>query len=209
MTVISPFNVTAFENPFWDNLALIIGQILLILIFVWIMFVLVMVMLIVFSIKRKHPYFPMLLRPVLTITEEAVATGCQAFGVDSDQLMEFLIRIDNDMNTTAFAEVPVERRAVFFPHCLRSTKCPARLTPDGLKCISCGKCGLGSMIPSLKEAGYLTFLIPGSTFVKRMAKKYRPLAMIGVGCITEVKEGLKLGKRISLITLGVITKTDG
>jgi hypothetical protein len=65
------------------------------------------------------------------------------------------------------------------------------------------------MIFSLKKAGYLTFLIPGSTFVKRMADKHRPKAMIGVGCITEVKEGLKLGKRISMITLGVITKTDG
>ena len=123
--------------------------------------------------------------------------------------MEFLIRIDNDVNTTACAAVPVENRVVFFPHCLRSAKCPARLTPDGLKCIACGRCGLGSVVPPLEEAGYQTFIIPGSTFVKRMVRKYRPQAMIGVGCIVEVKEGLELGKRIHMITLGVVTKTDG
>lgn len=209
MAVTLPLNVTLFNSPFWDNLALLIGQILLILILVWIVFVLGMVVLVVLSIKRKHLYFPILLRPVLAFTEGAVATGCQILGVDSGQLMEFLIRIDNDVNTTAFAAVPVENRVVFFPHCLRSAKCPARLTPDGLKCIACGRCGLGSVVPPLKEAGYQTFIIPGSTFVKRMVRKYRPQAMIGVGCIVEVKEGLELGKRIHMITLGVVTKTDG
>ncbi|MDV0443394.1 DUF116 domain-containing protein [Methanorbis rubei] len=209
MPVTLPFEMTLFNSPFWDNFALLVGQILLILIIVWIVFVIAMVALIVLSIKRKHLYFPMLLRPVLAFTEGAVATGCQVLGVDATQLMEFLIKIDNDVNTTAFAAVPVENRAVFFPQCLRSSNCPARLTPDGLKCVSCGRCGLGSVIPPLEEAGYKTFLIPGSTFIKRMVKKYRPQAMIGVGCILEVKEGLEMGKRISMITLGVVTKTDG
>jgi hypothetical protein len=209
MSIILPFNAIVFGIPFWDNLALLIGQIFLILILVWIVFVLTLVVLIMLSIEYKRLHFPTLLRPVLAFTEEVVATVCQILGVDSGRLMEFLIRIDNDMNTAAFAMTPVERRAVFFPHCLRSAKCPACLTPDGLKCVSCGKCGLGSVIPPLKEAGYLTFLIPGSTFVKRMVKKYRPLAMVGVGCVVEVKEGLELGKRISMIALGVVIKTDG
>lgn len=209
MPITLPLQTTLFNNPFWDNLAQLIGQILLILIVVWILFVIVMVVLIVVSIRRKHLYFPMLLRPVLAFTEGAVATGCQILSVDAPQLMEFLIRIDNDVNTTAFAQIPAENRVVFFPQCLRSSNCPTRLTPDGLKCISCGRCGLGSVIPPLEEAGYRIFLIPGSTFIKRLLKKYRPQAMIGVGCIMEVKEGLEMGKRISMITLGVVTKTDG
>ena len=127
MAVTLPLNVTLFNSPFWDNLALLIGQILLILILVWIVFVLGMVVLVVLSIKRKHLYFPILLRPVLAFTEGAVATGCQILGVGSGQLMEVLIRIDNDVNTTAVAAVPVENRVVFFPHCLRSAKCPDRL----------------------------------------------------------------------------------
>lgn len=197
------------EGGFWNNFALLIGQLLLIFLVIWIIFVIIIILLTVLSIKRKSLYLPWLLRPALALTEGTVKTGCQILGVDSSQLMEFLIRIDNDMNTTAFAKVPVEKRAVFFPQCLRSAKCPARLTPTGLKCISCGRCGLGEVIPPIEKAGYLTFIVPGSTFIKRMVKKFRPEAMIGVGCLVEVKEGLELGKRISMTTLGVVTKTDG
>ncbi|MDE2547203.1 MAG: DUF116 domain-containing protein, partial [Methanocorpusculum sp.] len=46
-------------------------------------------------------------------------------------------------------------------------------------------------------------------YIKRLLKRFHPKAMIGVGCIVEVKEGLELGKRIHMITLGVVTKTDG
>jgi hypothetical protein len=196
-------------DVFFENAALFIGQILLILIAVWIVFVLVIILLTVISVRRKTLYFPLLLRPALTLTEGTVRTGCQLLGVDPSQLIAFLIRIDNDLNTTAFARVPVGSRAVFFPQCLRSAQCPARLTPDGLKCISCGRCDLGDVIPPLEEAGYMTFVIPGSTFIKRMIKKHHPKAMIGVGCLAEVKEGLELGRRISMITLGVVTRTDG
>ena len=55
----------------------------------------------------------------------------------------------------------------------------------------------------------MTFIIPGSTFIKRLVKKYRPQAMIGVGCLMEVKEGLEFGRKISMTTIGVVTTTDG
>lgn len=197
------------DAEFWNGVALLFGQILIILLIIWLIIVAAVIFLTVISVKKKTLYFPLLLRPALALTEGTVRLGCQILGVDSSQLMEFLIKIDNDLNTSAFAKVPVEKRAVFFPQCLRSSKCPARLTPDGLKCISCGRCDLGEVIPPLEEAGYMTFVIPGSTFIKRMIKKHRPKAMIGVGCLVEVKEGLELGKRIAMITLGVVTKTDG
>ena len=33
---------------------------------------------------------------------------------------------------------------------------------------------------------------PGSSFIKRIIKKYRPGAIVGVGCHMEIKEGLDL-----------------
>ena len=65
------------------------------------------------------------------------------------------------------------------------------------------------MIPVLEDAGYKVFICPGSTLIKRMVKKYQPKAMIGVGCLTEVKEGLEFGRRISMTTIGVVTLKDG
>ena len=202
--------VAFFDVPILNSIVYLLGELVIIVLVLWILLSLLIGILIALSIRKKKMYFPMLLRPVLALTEGTVKLVCMMFRVDPTELMEFLIKIDNQMNYSAFAKVPVERRAVFIPLCLRSAKCPARLSPDvGISCVSCGKCQLGDAIPILKEAGYMTFIIPGSTFIKRLVKKYRPQAMIGVGCLMEVKEGLELGRRISMTTIGVVTKTDG
>mgnify|MGYP004447074155 CR=1 FL=1 len=201
--------VSLFNSPFGDSVALMLGHAVLQIFCIWLVLLIVTVALFVLSVRRKHLYCPWLLRPAYLLLKGAVRTGCRMFGIDNSEIITVMIRLENNMNLDTFAVVPVGERAVFLPHCLRSSKCPARLTPDGLKCVSCGRCGIGLVIPPLEDAGYQTFLIPGSTFLKRMVKKYRPQAIIGVGCIVEVKEGLELGKLIHMITLGVVTKTDG
>jgi len=202
--------VAFFDVPVWNSIIYLLGELVIIVLLLWILLSFLIGCLIVLSIRKKKMYFPILLRPVLTFMEGTVKLVCMMFRVDPTELMAFLIKIDNQMNYSAFAKVPVEKRAVFIPLCLRSARCPARLSPDvGISCISCGKCPLGDAIPALKEAGYMTFIIPGSTFIKRLVKQYRPQAMIGVGCLMEVKEGLELGRKISMITLGVVTATDG
>jgi hypothetical protein len=57
--------------------------------------------------------------------------------------------------------------------------------------------------------GYKVFIVPGSTFIGRMCKKYLPQAIIGVGCLMEIKEGLEFADKIGLIAMGVVNKTDG
>jgi hypothetical protein len=42
-----------------------------------------------------------------------------------------------------------------------------------------------------------------------MIKKYRPEAIVGVGCIIEVKEGLEMAESIDLLAMGVVTSKDG
>ena len=53
------------------------------------------------------------------------------------------------------------------------------------------------------------FIVPGSTFVKRLIKKYRPEGIVGVGCLMEVKEGLEMTDRIGSTAMGVVTAKDG
>jgi hypothetical protein len=57
--------------------------------------------------------------------------------------------------------------------------------------------------------GYRVFIAPGSTLIKRMMKKYRPEAIIGVGCLMEIKEGLDLCDRAGVVGMGVVTLKDG
>lgn len=201
--------VAVFDNPVLNSIVLLLGEIALILLILWVIFIIVTGILILLSIRRKKMYFPRILRPVLSIMQGAVRVICSILGIDAVELMTFMITIDNQMNLHSFEKTPVTNRAVFFPQCLRSAECPAHLTPEGIICRNCGRCRLGEVIPVLEDAGYKVFICPGSTLIKRMVKKYQPKAMIGVGCLTEVKEGLELGRRISMTTIGVVTLKDG
>jgi hypothetical protein len=42
-----------------------------------------------------------------------------------------------------------------------------------------------------------------------MVKKYRPLAIIGVGCLSEVKEGIDMADKMGLVAMGVVTLKEG
>ena len=103
----------------------------------------------------------------------------------------------------------IKDRAIFLPHCLRSSECPAKLTPEGITCKNCGKCDLGGSVEQLRSMGYNVFIVPGSTFISRMVKKYRPRAIIGVGCVREVKDGILFADKHGITVMGIVNKTDG
>jgi hypothetical protein len=134
---------------------------------------------------------------------------CRFFGLDDRDLISFSIRLQNSMNKKSFEAVPVGRRAIFLPQCLRSARCPGNLTPEGIWCQGCGLCTTGEAIRELLGMGYRVFIVPGSSFIKRMVKKYRPDGIIGVGCTLEVKEGLDLCDRLGIPGMGVVTLKDG
>jgi hypothetical protein len=61
----------------------------------------------------------------------------------------------------------------------------------------------------LEKLGYRIFIVPGSSFIKRMVKKYHPKAIIGVGCLSEVKEGIDMADKLGLVAMGVVTMKEG
>ncbi|MDD1771969.1 MAG: DUF116 domain-containing protein [Methanomassiliicoccales archaeon] len=161
------------------------------------------------SIKHDKFYFPRLMRAGFKFMDGVVRSVCKFAGVEDNKLTVFFIRLHNSMSESDFANTDFKDRAIFLPHCLRSSQCPANLTPEGLFCKHCGKCELDHTIDELEGMGYKVFIVPGSTFINRMVKKYLPRAIIGVGCIREVKDGLEFADKIGVIVMGVINKTDG
>lgn len=169
----------------------------------------VLLVLTVASIRSGRLYFPRLLRPGLTALEGVMRALLKGVGLEDEEMLAFFVKLGNTMNARAFAEVPVGERAIFLPQCLRNAACPADLTPEGLRCKRCHRCTVGQAMDVLEGLGYRVFIVPGSSFIKRMVKKYRPRALIGVGCLVEVKEGLELADRIGIIGLGVVTMKEG
>lgn len=170
---------------------------------------LLMLLVALVSMRRGRFYLPWLLRPGLIMLEGMAKTIWKIGKVDDREISAFSIRMRNQLNRDRFSKVPMKDRAVFLPQCLRSADCPSHLTTEGLVCKRCMRCDIGRSIDELEAQGCRVFIVPGSTFLTRMVKKYRPQAIIGVGCLMEVKEGLDMLERKNLLGIGVVTTKDG
>ncbi len=198
-----------FESDMWIQLMVIIGEITFFILGGMLLAAVALAVIAFYSIADGKFYLPGVLKPGMVLLEGLVKAICKLLGLEDRELMAFFIKLHNAMNVKAFAEIPVEKRAVFLPQCLRSSRCPANLTPEGLACRRCGLCDVAGIIQRLEGVGYRVFIVPGSTFIKRMVKKYRPEGIIGVGCLMEVKEGLEMCDRMGITAMGVVNLNDG
>lgn len=197
------------EIPLGYQIVYYIGEITLIILAGLIITVFALVGLSLYSMRSGKLIFPGFLKAGMVLLEGFAKALFRLFGLEDREVQAFFIQIQNAMNKKAFAAVPIEQRAIFLPQCLRSSICPAYLTPEGLKCKSCGSCGIKYVKGTLEQMGYHLFIVPGSSFIKRMVKKYHPTAIIGVGCLSEVKDGLEMADKIGLIAMGVVTLKEG
>jgi len=198
-----------FDFLTWNNLMFLIGEVTVLMILGALLTAFILVIISIYSIRKGRLYFPTLIRSGLVFLEGIMKAFFRLLGLEDREMLSFLIKLHNAMNTAAFERIPVFERAIFMPQCLRSSKCPAHLTPEGLKCRSCGQCTIGQVRPILEKLGYRIFIVPGSSFIKRMVKKYHPKAIIGVGCLSEVKEGIDMADKMGLVVMGVVTLKEG
>jgi len=204
----SPWFVV-FESQLGAQTLMLLGGVLILLLLLLLLFALIVAGVVFLSIKHGKFFFPKLIRTGFHYIEGAIKSICAIFGLDEDELTIFFIQLHNRMSEDDFAKIDMKDRAIFLPHCLRSSKCPAALTLEGLYCQHCGMCDLDNSIKDLEEMGYRVFIVPGSTFIGRMVKKYMPRAIIGVGCLREIKDGLEFADSIGVVVMGVINRTDG
>jgi hypothetical protein len=198
-----------FDILTWNNLMYLIGEVTVLIIVGALLTAFILVVISIYSIRKGRLYFPRLIRSGLVFLEGIMKAFFRLLGLEDREMLTFLIKLHNAMNTAAFERIPVSERAIFMPQCLRSSKCPAHLTPEGLKCRNCGQCTIGQVRLILEKMGYRIFIVPGSSFIKRMVKKYHPKAIIGVGCLSEVKEGIDMADKMGLVVMGVVTLKEG
>lgn len=198
-----------FDLATWNHLMYLIGEVTVLLILGAIAVAFVLVVISLYSIRKGRLYFPRVIKAGLVFLEGLMKAMFRLLGIEDREMFAFFIKLHNSMNTAAFERIPVAERAVFMPQCLRSSYCPAHLTPEGLKCRNCGQCSVGEARVMLERLGYRIFIVPGSSFIKRMVKKYRPKAIIGVGCLAEVKEGVDMADKMGLVVMGVVTLKEG
>lgn len=193
----------------FDQVMALLGYAVLIILLVLVLLALVMLIVTSISMRRGRFYLPRLLRPGLIILEGLAKTLWRVSNVDDREVISFSIRLHNQLNRERFSRLPMEDRMIFLPQCLRSIDCPSNLSIEGLVCKRCMRCDIGRSIDEIESRGCKVSIVPGSTFVKRLVKKYKPKGIVGVGCLMEVKEGLEMTDRMDLPAMGVVTSKDG
>jgi len=195
--------------PFLDPLFYLMGEAIFVLAAAILASAFLGAALIAYSFKTGHFFMARIMLIFVCFLENMIKSIFRAFQADDAIVDEVGIRLRNYINAEKFEAVPMDERAIFLPQCLRSVDCPAKLTPEGLRCVNCDRCEIGSAKVFAESLGYRFFVVPGSSVIKRMIKKYHPRAIVGVGCDMEIKEGVDLCHGHDIPAIGVPLLTNG
>ena len=192
-----------------NQLFYLIGQAVVFLAAIILIISILVAVLILYSFKTGNFFAARYMLLGIMLLEDVIKSLFWVARADDSMVDDVGVRLRNYINTKKFLNTPYEKRFIFIPQCLRSVQCPAKLTPEGIMCVNCGRCGIGEAKNYAEGMGYKLFIVPGSSFIKRIIKKYRPGAIVGVGCHMEIKEGLDLCHSHGIPARGVPLSTSG
>ena len=112
--------------------------------------------------------------------------------LDEHLIDDIAIKVRDEINKEKFKSIPAEKTLIFLPHCLRHRDCPATLQKDGLNCTECGLCSIGAIKKKANPKGYKLYIVPGSSFVKKIVVENKFEAVIGVACHEDLNQMMML-----------------
>jgi hypothetical protein len=192
-----------------DSLFLLIGKTVIYGVVALLILAILGSLLIAYSFKTERFIFPNFMLFSITVLETIVKALFRLVGVDDSIVDDVGIALKNKISLRKFRETPINKRLIFLPQCLRAADCPSKLSPEGIKCIDCGRCEVGHAIKGAESIGYKVFIVPGSSFIKRLVRKHKPDAILGVGCINEIKAGLEMCEKLKLFGVGLVLDKAG
>jgi hypothetical protein len=186
----------------------IIGQAVVYLVIFLFIIAVTVSLLIAYSFKTERFIFPNFMLFSITLLENLVKALFRLVRMDDSIVDDVGISLKNKISLRKFRETPVNKRMIFFPQCLRATTCQSNLSQEGMQCTNCG-CDVGNAKKSAEAMGYKVFIVPGSSFIKRLVRKHKPSAILGVGCMTEVKARLEMCEKLNLYGVGLVLEKAG
>ena len=188
---------------YMNQLFYLVGEAVVFLVILILILSAIVALLVLYSFRTGNFFAARYMLLGIVLLENVIKTFFWLFRADDSIIDDVGVRLRNYINNKEFLKIPYEQRFIFMPQCVRSIQCPAKLTPEGIKCVNCGQCGVGEARKYAENLGYRFFIVPGSSFIKRIIKKYQPRAIVGVGCYLEIKEGLDLCHRYGIPARGV------
>lgn len=190
-----------------DTLFQIFGQTLVIIaIFLFVLLILALVLGRAL-LKKNILIFPRLIIFVLDVFYSPLKRLARSLGFDESMVDHMGVEVRNKVNEKKFNEIEPKDKIIVFPHCLRNPKCEAILDETGLVCNCCGKCAIGILKPKAEKMGYKVFVIPGSTFVKKIVENNKFKSVLGVACYEDLN--LTMMKLANFAPQGVLLSRTG
>ncbi len=197
------FKTIVMFPEYINQLFYLVGEAVVLLVVLILIMSIIVSLLVLYSFKTGNFFAARYMLLGIVLLENVITALFWIFRADDSIIDDVGVRLRNYINNKEYLKVPYSMRFIFMPQCVRSTQCPAKLTPEGIKCVNCGRCGVGEAKKYAEGLGYRFFIVPGSSFIKRIIKKYQPRAIVGVGCHMEIKEGLDLCHRYGIPARGV------
>lgn len=130
----------------------------------------------------------------------------------NDDIVDIIgIEIRNMLLREGFTQTLYTERVVIVPQCLRKADCPAKASPiDGIMCLQCGKCKIAEITRKARELGYMgVYTVTGGGFAKRLLKRLKPKAVVGVACAHELNTGMLYAASRGVPCQGILLLKDG
>ena len=160
-----------------------------------------------YSIRRKKIIFPRFVLFTIYLFYAPTKWVFSIFSINTMLVDIILVEIQNAVSLEKFKQQD-QRKIILLPRCLRNSDCVARCDPFyGFVCIKCGRCDIGDIIKEAEVRDFKVFVIPGSSFVKKIFQEYRPTSCIGVACPVELSESMQ--KTSIIPSQGVYLIDDG
>jgi hypothetical protein len=159
-----------------------------------------------FLVKRDKLLFPKILLYIANNFYSALLRVFLLVGTE-DTFYKAGIDFYNRYYSNKFKKA--RNKVLVLPHCLRDLKCPGKLGLNGVECVHCGRCSIGDIIKVAEKNNYKVFIVPGSTFLKRVLKEHRPGGVFGVACYSDLFHAMNYLSRKGVPTQGQPLIKDG
>lgn len=184
-----------------------IGQGFTVLIVAVIVILLAVILITHISLNRDKLIFPKFMLSITDLFYTPLKYLSKKLGFEENMIDQMSVAVRNHVNRSKFNETDNSKKILVLPHCLRSADCQARLDETGLVCDNCGKCSVGVIKSKAESIGYKVFVVPGSSFVKKIIKNNDFDSVVGVACYEDLN--LTMMNLSDFAPQGVLLSTTG
>ena len=177
---------------FIDSFYMFLGQLVVLIVAIIIILLIIFIILALLIAKKNKIRFPRFLLYIVDLLYSPLKTIAHFLKLDDNLIDDIAIRVRNDLNKEQYNRIPAEKTLIFLPHCLRHKDCPATLQKEGLNCTECGLCSIGVIKKKAEPLGYKMYIVPGSSFVKKIVMENKFQTVLGVACHEDLNQMMML-----------------